>query len=467
MNISDVSLPEVYKKSADFRFFLKWFTAALTKIQYDIENLSDLYDPERCPKDLLWALADTMGFKYDDRLPASFNRLVLLYFMSLIYNRGSSNGVTLAAEINLAQFKLLMEAAGYQDEHGVVHEPKPILYDRLDDQMIPVNSAYVTPHVAEGYIEVVYFSTEKPIDACIEYVRPVGMYMFQHAGVKFDARTKISVDARLTDSRDTNMSYGPTCVGHYRRSDYATMQKTLDITSGDNPWPVNDTLDTRNAVWYRNSVAEGEPSYDYAGYRALYSLQLSNNEETVKALIDPIFSLGFEPTTRSTPNEEEGGEGFSYEVHQAPAYSSSVPDDDPKYNLRYDQELDEAVTPKIGDEYQVYTIDELRSPNPDYEDAPLPMPAVNPIMMAIGEAISLNAQNTKYLGGFDLTTADDYIYRIEDDGVILISYIGTYTRIRVPRLIEDLPVVGIDVSAFAYNTNLQAVKLPSTIEFIR
>lgn len=112
MDMRSVSVPEIYKESQDFRFFMDWFASALSKLQYDTENFLDLYDPLRCPEELLWLLADTMGFKYDDRLPASFNRLVLLYFMSMIRNRGSKDGVTLAAETNLAQFNILLKAGG-------------------------------------------------------------------------------------------------------------------------------------------------------------------------------------------------------------------------------------------------------------------------------------------------------------------------------------------------------------------
>ena len=43
MKLSDISVPQVYKEeSADFRFFLKWFTDSLSKIQYDTENLPDI-----------------------------------------------------------------------------------------------------------------------------------------------------------------------------------------------------------------------------------------------------------------------------------------------------------------------------------------------------------------------------------------------------------------------------------------
>ena len=151
MRVSDIPIPEVYKESSDFRFFIKWFDAALEKVRFDTENIVDLFDPQRCPENLLWMLAETMGYKYDDRLPAAFCRLVLLYFMSMIRYKGSKSGITLAAEVNLAQHNIV--------DYG---REKEILKNRLEDTSIPVNSVYVTAHTPEGYIDVVYFSDKKP-----------------------------------------------------------------------------------------------------------------------------------------------------------------------------------------------------------------------------------------------------------------------------------------------------------------
>ena len=442
MQFSDVSIPEVYKESADFRTFLTWFDECLTKIKYDTENLFDLYDPERCKDSLLWMLADTMGFKYDDRLPTAFNRLVLLYFMSMIRNRGSKDGVTLAAETNLAQFQILMDAGGYTDDKGKYVQGKSILYNRLETTSIPVNSVYVTPHTEEGYIDVVYFSTKLPIDACIEYVRPLGMYCFQSAGVRFDARTKISVDARLTNIEDIGISIGSTHVGHYRREDYARLQQTLPqnlpynsetnsyamdgyyvnkqiITEQDvsgniiikdtyyqlvgsdgtvlkdhiatekqavDMIPNYDQVDPahgRHAVYYRNSKFEGEPNDKInPGYRAMHSLQLANNDHVVKALIDPIFSLGYGPQNVDTiyPNNylkdgywDKPEKGYD---PMSPIYA---------WNLRYDKDLELQT-----DQGEAYTIDD-RS-----ENIISPRPAINPIMGKVGDAISMNHQNTQY-----------------------------------------------------------------------
>ena len=360
MQIKDIPVPEVYKESADFRLFLKWFDYALTKTQYDTNNLMDLYDPLRCPKDLLWMLGDTMGYQYDDRLCAAFNRFAMLYFMSMIKYKGSRTGVTLAAEVNLKQKDI--------DAYG---EENNINYNRLEDTSIPVNSVYVEPNIEEGYINIVYFTDETPVDSCIEYVRPLGMYCFQHAGVRVDSATKISVDARLANATDAMGSIGPTRVGRYTRNDYARLQKM-----SNEPKQQNNLEDTRTKAWARSSTApvDGEPTVN-AGYRALSSLQMSNNEHIVKSLFStPIFSI---------PKLEVGT------IEQTNVK-------DPRFNLMYNRTVD------IQSYYK--GVDENGEPIPTYDTRPEylpvdtldhnrhstlddPKPKVSGIMTAVGERI--------------------------------------------------------------------------------
>lgn len=410
MRLKDIPAPEIYMSSADFRKFLEWFSTALEKTQYDTENMADLYDPLRCPEDLLWVLADTMGYKFDDRLPAAFNRLVLLYFMSMIYNRGSRNGMILAAETNLAQFGILADG-----------EAEPELYNRLENTAVPTNSVSVTPHTAEGYIDVVYFSDRVPKDACIEYVRPLGMYTFQRAGVEFSAKSKVSIDVSLTNLRDIHMDFGPTQVGHYRRSDYASLQKmakmepytydTQEARYVSSPVEVNDEPapegGKRYPVWsrnpayekYANSTEENpegtQPESNVnPGYRALQSLQLANNENVVRSLLPPIFTLGYGP--------------LELDVTYPDDYYLAEPGTD-AYNLRYDIETDHAYTRKGADGYDIETIDESRSPNPEYSDKPLPMPAVNPIMERQGDGVSLEDDNSVYMDNTPPPPWDPYL----------------------------------------------------------
>lgn len=385
MRFEDVSVPEVYTESEDFRFFLKWIWSCLAKAKYDTEHLSDIYDPLKCKRELLWMLADTVGYKYDDRLPAAFNRLVLLYFMQMMRLKGSKSGVTFAAEINLAQFNIIANGAGYEDDDGNWVEGKDVLYDRLDDTSVPVNSVYVSPVTDKGYIDVVYFSTELPVDACIEYVRPLGMYLFQHSGVEYSARTQISIDARLTNSEEMFESIGPAHVADYTRRDYASLQPVDEQKrplGGSTP-AVDPSEYGRDPVYYRNPVSEGGPDPRInPGYRALYSLQLCNNEHITKALIDPIFSLGLGPKSDgdTVPDEPYYITEGDVTVVNPKSYLKNPYNDEPIWNLRYDRDYDQ------GWQSDVAVQDEGGDPG-----TPLaPKPAVNPIMMEIGDAIQMD-----------------------------------------------------------------------------
>lgn len=355
MNVREVSVPECYKESQDFRFFLDWFATCLEKVKYDHEHAEDLYDPLRCPEWLLWLLSDTMGYKFDDRLPSSFCRLVLMYFMSMIRLKGSKDGVTLAAEVNLAQFNLL--------QYGM---EKDILFNRLEDTSVPVNSVYVTPFTDKGYIDVVYFSTEKPIDACIEYVRPLGMYLFQHAGVRFDADAEISIDARLTDTREMTMSIGPTHVGHYSREDYARMQRMKNESERS----VNESH-MRKKAWLSNSdVQEANVN---PGLRAVYSLQMSNNEHMFRSLLKPIFDLGYEPQDDSEQSQDRMNESDKF-LDNA---------NNPKWwNLRYDIESDQFITPEVK------VNDKVNGPTTS-------KPRIAPVMATYGDAMAIPHNSNK------------------------------------------------------------------------
>lgn len=388
MDIRQIPTPDIYRQSSDFRFFLEWVATCLDKTRYDTERFFDLYDPLRCPKDLLWLLGDTIGFKYDDRLIPAFNRLVILYFASMIHLKGSKDGVTLAAEVNLAQFRLdrlaseISQMSVGDEETPRTYQSRYILKDRLEDTHLPVNAVYVTPHTREGYIDVVYFSDEKPIDACIEYVRPLGMYCFQNAGVRCDSRTQITIDAKLANMFNGDTSYesmAVTHVGHYSRKDYASIETRID----------NDPSKTsRRAVgsrhWYTDESTLGKIN---PGLRALYSLQLSNNEEVVKSLIQSeLFNLGEitevklsgQRVTHFTLSTEPEYQytNVPYTQEQIDAYSKER-----SRNLLYDKTEDESVSNE-----DVLTFDNMPAKG---DKTTKGRPVVNPIMSVLGEAISI------------------------------------------------------------------------------
>lgn len=63
------------------------------------------------------------------------------------------------------------------------------------------------------------------------------------------------------------------------------------------------------------------------------------------------------------------------------------------------------------------------------------------------------------------TTADDYVYIIENDSVKLIFYKGTETRIQIPSEIEGKPVTEIEATCFT-NSNVKYAVIPETVEKI-
>lgn len=364
MDIRDIPVPEIYESSSDFRIFLKLFELALTAYQYDTDNLSDLYDPLRCKKELLWMLCDTMGYKYDSRLPTAFNRLVLLYFMSMIRNKGSKNGITLAAEVNLAQLDVIQ--SGMEND---------INNDRLKSTSIPVNAVYVNPNPENGYIDVVYFSSKQPVDACLEYVRPAGMYLFTSAGVRYDAKSKISVDARLTNTENIGMSFGPTHVGHYRREDYARLQKVKNVSDTEVDPSIHEKQ--RDLIYAYNTESADGPNEDInPGYRALYNLQLCNNDHIVKALLAPIFELGIGIDPNSVVIDNE----FARDMYN--------------WDLKHHHTDEQSITPEWSREPDVYTS----------ESDDKPIPAVNPAMGTIGDAILVSKMNDATSSGDEYST---------------------------------------------------------------
>ena len=247
-----------------------------------------------------------------------------------------------------------------------------------------------------------------------------------------DARTKISIDARLTNMNDVGTSIGPTHVGHYSRDDYARMQRltTDDLVHGSRysqttiP-PIDEKVkntglsDTRRNAWYRNADYEGglesipvqaRKRLFNPGYRTLYSLQLCNNEHIFKSLIpncpedplpddprpkDPIFGLGWGP--------QEVGVEYPDDFVLPEIQTADEPGGrNMPWNLRYDKTQEQ----KIGDE--VYTIDEDRS-----FTVINPRPAVNPIMHVIGDAMAVESDNSRYV----IAVNPDGTYPITSDHV--------------------------------------------------
>ena len=51
MRFQDITTPDIYNESWDFRFFLKWIWSCFSKVKYDTEHMSDIYDPLKCKEE--------------------------------------------------------------------------------------------------------------------------------------------------------------------------------------------------------------------------------------------------------------------------------------------------------------------------------------------------------------------------------------------------------------------------------
>ena len=136
------------------------------------------------------------------------------------------------------------------------------------------------------------------------------------------------------------------------------------------PGQRNNLEDTRARVFKRSSTAETEPTQS-AGYRALSSLQLANNEHVVKSLFSqPIFSIGYNPVVDTLEDVNIND----------PEYDLKY-----KYNLRYNRTIDLQTQNPIGDNNHlpVDTLDVNRESTPTN-----PKPKVNGIMAEMGQQIT-------------------------------------------------------------------------------
>ena len=131
------------------------------------------------------------------------------------------------------------------------------------------------------------------------------------------------------------------------------------------PRQIVNSRDVRAKAYARNSEAEEVPTIN-AGYRALSSLQLSNNAHIVNSLFSkPIFGIGEGPTS---PIDES-----------TVVTIEELNVNDPKYNLLYNKTVDI----HSQNELVVNTLDPDKTSTPTH-----PQPRVNNEILKLGDNIS-------------------------------------------------------------------------------
>jgi hypothetical protein len=120
---------------------------------------------------------------------------------------------------------------------------------------------------------------------------------------------------------------------------------------------------------------------------------LANNDEVVKGLLgDRIFSIGFRPQTEGEKYNKIYYTDDGIRGKSAADVSIYKP-----YNLGYDRNAERTLNESYGSIKEVYLLDPNDMDSKTSTQSVInPVPAVNPVMTTIGDAISLTGNNTDY-----------------------------------------------------------------------
>lgn len=169
---SENLIPNVYK-SRDYQALLILLDIVINTSKYEIDNLLDLYDPEICTADVLPYLANYIGYIYNYTDTVQENRNIIKNFTTMIRNRGSETGITLAAALSLSG-----------------SDNKDFISDLAHLNIIM--------HYDTGLIEILYPREKTKVRNLLDWVRPVGMYIDLTPGTIIDNRSAISVSDRVS-----------------------------------------------------------------------------------------------------------------------------------------------------------------------------------------------------------------------------------------------------------------------------
>jgi phage tail-like protein len=198
---SKTMIPQVYSKERDIQVFNKLIDIILTCCKYDIDNLGDLYDANRCPEQLLPLLAYTLNYNYDFTTTVTSNRRVIKAFTLMEKWRGSEKGLRMAAALSLTSLDVSVDNAELISDTDYLQALRDIevRYDYQNAQIV-----------------VDYPNTYDLVSYLMDYVRPVGMKLEMRSVVGHS----INTDAMLiyADVEKTVRQYEPDIDSHVSRS---------------------------------------------------------------------------------------------------------------------------------------------------------------------------------------------------------------------------------------------------------
>ena len=183
-------IPQVYGKERTIQVFTRLIDIILSVCKYDIDNIGNVYEANKCPEQLLPLLASTLNYKYNFSDTVTANRKIIDVFTIMEKNRGSKVGLLMATALSLTSLAIS------KDNAEIISNTDYI------DALMNLKIYY---DYEEALITIDYSNVYTLVRYLLDYVRPVGMKL-KLRGV---ADKNINTDAMImyTDIEDLTREY--------------------------------------------------------------------------------------------------------------------------------------------------------------------------------------------------------------------------------------------------------------------
>lgn len=175
INLVKGYVPEVYSESRDYRVFLRLLSVLISVLKDKVDRVPTLYSSDECPKDLLYLLADMVGYSLDSSRTTQSNRMIISNYPVMLRNRGSRTGLKMAAALSLNS--------------------------KSSSPSYSLDSILIEYDFDKGLIKIYYPSDEELDFDLIEAVRPVGSRI-QYIASTIRKNTE-EVDVKVDVFKDT------------------------------------------------------------------------------------------------------------------------------------------------------------------------------------------------------------------------------------------------------------------------
>jgi phage tail-like protein len=157
---SENYIPQVYRKERTIQVFTKLIDIILSVCKYDIDNIGNVYDANKCPEQLLPLLASTLNYKYNFSDTVTANRKIIDVFTIMEKNRGSKVGLLMATALSLTSLAISKDNAEIISNSDYIDALMNLkIYYDYDEALITID--YPNVYTLVRYL--------------LDYVRPVGM----------------------------------------------------------------------------------------------------------------------------------------------------------------------------------------------------------------------------------------------------------------------------------------------------